>query len=349
MPELPNSEQASATNIPGRKLARYWMLGLLTLVAFLASVDRQAFAVLRVPIQQQLQASDGAMGFLMGSAFAVAQAIFMIPLARISDRANRRNVLAIALLVWSLATALSGLAGGFVTLLLLRMVVGASQAAQTPATNSLVADLVSKNRRGTAFMFVSVGTVVGASFGVYLAGLLSDRHSWQVAMLAVGLPGLIVAAALFLTVPEPPRSGVGDVVVGGIDRATTFQQVRRCFAIRTLPPFIIGVIALQGAIAGWVIWFPVFLMRVHGLSASEMGGMFGIIVLCGMLSAMWSGPVSDVLAQRGARQRITGENFRFRQVRSTHGPERVGAAPPGAVKREPKAPEVRANLAPQMM
>jgi predicted MFS family arabinose efflux permease len=283
-----------------RPRRRYWTLGVLAAVAFLATVDRQAFAVLLVPIQAELKVGDAAMGFLMGSAFALAQAAFSLPMGRLVDRHDRRALLAVALAVWSLATALGGLAGSFVALLAVRLVVGAAEAAQTPATASLVGDLFGANLRGSAFMCCSVGMGLGVSFGSWASGTLSDLHGWRVALFVVGAPGLIVAAILWLTVPEPPRGENAN----GASNGSVSQVLKMISNIRTLPPFVIAFAALQGAVFAWFVWFPVLLMRVHGLSAGEMGSVFATIVLCGVVSAMWGGPVSDLLARRGARWRI---------------------------------------------
>lgn len=283
---------------------RYWTLSVLAVVAFLATVDRQAFAILLVPIQSELRVSDAAMGFLMGTAFAVAQAIFSLPMGRLADRINRRTFLAVALAVWSVATAISGLASSFIALLIARFVVGAAEAAQIPNTASLVGDLFRANQRGSAFMFCSAGMALGVAFGSYAGGTLNDLYSWNVALFVVGLPGLVVAGVLYLTVPEPPRAGLQGKYLSAAQTPTMFQLLRQCLAIRTLPPLVLGFTALHGAVMGWFVWFPVFLMRIHGLSAAETGSVFGAIVLCGMLAAMWGGPVSDLLARRGARWRI---------------------------------------------
>lgn len=297
-------EKGSSADGPKHPPRRYWTLVVLAVVAFLATVDRQAFAVLLVPIQAELHVSDAAMGFLMGSAFALAQAAFSLPMGWLVDRRNRRNLLAMALAVWSLATALSGLASTFVALLVARLLVGAAEAAQTPTTASLVGDLFGRNQRGSAFMCCSVGMALGVSFGSFASGTLSDRYGWDIALLVVGAPGLIVAVIVYLTVPEPRRTGLHGKSPAGASTTTVRQLLRQVLAIRTLPPFIIAFAALQGAVFAWFVWFPVLLMRVHGLSAAEMGSLFGTIVFCGVLSAMWGGPVSDLLARRGARWRI---------------------------------------------
>ncbi|WP_342238486.1 MFS transporter [Inquilinus sp. OTU3971] len=297
------SQTPPAKAAPARLATRYWTLAILALVAFLAMVDRQAFSVLLVPMQRDLGVSDGKMGFLSGSAFALAQAIFTLPLAWLADRTSRRDLLVVAVIVWSLATAVGGLAGGFATLLLARLVVGAAEAAQTPATVSLVADLFERNQRGAAFMACSVGAALGVSFGAYVGGALSERQGWQGALQTVGLPGLLVAAILRMTVTEPPRPARVERSELGDLRAAA-SQLKQSLAIPTLPPFLAGYVALQAASMGWYIWFPAFLMRVHGLSAAQMGAVFGTVVLCGMLAAMWGGPVSDLLAKRGARWRL---------------------------------------------
>lgn len=291
------------TDLQGAR-RRYWTVAVLAVVAFLATVDRQAFAILLVPIQNELRASDAAMGFLMGTAFAVAQAIFSLPMGRLADRVNRRNLLAVALAVWSVATVTSGLAGSFIALLIARFVVGAAEAAQNPTTASLVADLFSANRRGSAFMFCSAGMALGVAFGSYASGILTDLYSWNVALFLVGFPGLVVASILYLTVPEPPRTGLRGTHPIAARPLTLRQLLRQCLAIPTLPPLVLGFTALHGAVLGWFVWFPVFLMRIHGLSAAETGAVFGTIVLCGVLSAVWGGPLSDLLARRGARWRV---------------------------------------------
>ena len=276
---------------------------MLAVVAFLATVDRQVFVVLLVPIQKQLQVGDAAMGFLMGSVFALAQAAFSLPMGRLVDRTHRRNLLALALAAWSLATVLGGLASTFAALVIARLVVGAAEAAQTPATASLVGDLFDRNRRGAAFMFCSVGMGLGVSFGSYAGGKLSDLYGWNAALFAVGAPGLVVALLLYLTVPEPRRSAPLDASPAA-PVAALRQTLRQCLAIRTLPPFVVAFAALQGAVFAWFVWFPVLLMRVYGLSAAQMGSIFGTIVLCGVASAVWAGPASDLLARRGARWRL---------------------------------------------
>jgi MFS family permease len=123
-------------------------------------------------------------------------------------------------------------------------------------------------------------------------------------MMVVGLPGLLLAIIMVLTVPEPQR-GVQD---GAAQRmaapATLLQSLRRCAQIRTLYPFVIGLTCLNIGYSGWTIWMPAFLMRVHHLSATSMGAVLGVVVALSAVAALIGGPISDRLAKRGARWRL---------------------------------------------
>jgi MFS family permease len=189
-------------------------------------------------------------------------------------------------------------------LLIARLVVGSAESAQSPATMSLIGDLAPPQKRGTAIMVTVLGSAIGFAAGSALAGALSDRYSWHVALMVVGGPGLLVAALLYLTVREPPRGaqeGAGQVIVA---RENIWECLRRCARIRTLYPFAAGWICMQISFAGWLTWVPAFLMRVHHLSATKMGAVFGSIIACSILGVALSGPLSDFVAKRGARWRL---------------------------------------------
>ena len=284
--------------------SRLWALAVLSIVAFLAAIDRQAFSVLLVPIQKDLHVSDAAMGMLTGSAFAIVYAVIALPIARLADRTNRRTMLALAVAVWSTATVVCGFTSRFAQILLARIVVGSAESAQSPASMSLIGDLATPQKRGTAIAVTVLGSALGFAAGSALAGALSDRYSWHVAMMVVGGPGLLVAALLYLTVKEPARGaqeGSGQVVTA---KENIWECLRRCARIRTLYPFAAGWICLQISFAGWLTWIPAFLMRVHHLSATRMGAVFGSIIACSIVGVALSGPLSDFVARRGARWRL---------------------------------------------
>ena len=285
--------------------SRAWTVTMLGVVAMLAAVDRNILSVLLVPIQKDLGVSDAAMGALTGTAMALVYATVALPMGRLADRINRRNLIAVALAAWSVATAACAMASGFLHLFVARLAVGAAEAAQPPATMSMIGDLYPAVRRGAAISVVIVGSTIGYSLGSFVAGVLNDRYGWRGAMLAVGLPGILVALLVRFTVSEPTRGvqdGGGQAAV--LPRGTLVQQLRQCARIRTFRPLVLGLICMNMAFTGWLAWAPAFLMRVHHLSATEMSALFGLVVGGAALANMVAGVLSDRLARRGARWRL---------------------------------------------
>jgi predicted MFS family arabinose efflux permease len=283
---------------------RAWIAIVLAMVACLAAVDRNILSVLLVPIQKDLGVGDAAMGALTGTAFALVYASAALPLAWVADRTNRRNFIAIAVAFWSAMTALCGLAGSYVQLLLARFGVAAGEAAHGPAGMSMIADVFPEAKRGAAISVLTVGSAIGFSAGAYIAGVASDHLGWQGAMMVVGLPGLLVALLVWLTLPEPKR-GAQDGATGPHKPPSILGGLQRLAGVRSFVPLIVGMIFLNIAFMGWLHWLPAFFMRVHHMSASNMSAVFGVIVgVGGVLSNVVAGVVSDRLSRRGARWRM---------------------------------------------
>src|ERR1700730_10319625 len=118
---------------------RYYVLGLLTIIYALNFLDRTIFNVLIEPIKKEFTLSDTMMGLLAGSGFVLFYSLLGIPIARIADRLNRRNTVAIAFAFWSAMTILCGMAQSVGTLALARIGVGIGESAGTPASQSMVA------------------------------------------------------------------------------------------------------------------------------------------------------------------------------------------------------------------
>jgi len=280
-----------------------WTITVLTMIGFLGSVDRQVFTTLLVPIQKDLRVNDTAMGLLTGSAFALVYAFIALPLARLSDRANRRNILAAAVVIWSAATAFCGIATGYFTLLAARFGVASAEAALMPTTMSMIGDLAPPARRGAPVGIWNAGIALGFASGAVIAGVLSDHYGWHAAMMIVGLPGLVVGALMFLTVLEPVR-GAYDGPEGQTAREPLIASLRRIARIQTFRPFVLGYVGLNISYQGFLLWLPPFLMRVHHLSATQMGLIFGPITVGGMVSTLAGAALSDRLARRSPKWRL---------------------------------------------
>lgn len=222
MSEQSIPEVAQSDPRVGSPYAKY-VLGVLILVYIFNFIDRQVLSILADNIKADLGITDAQIGFLYGTAFAVFYAIFGIPLGRLADTWTRKSLISLGLCFWSVTTALSGTATGFGSLATYRIGVGVGEASATPAAFSMLSDYFSPRLRTTALAIYSSGVYIGAGIGIFLGGVILDTwngwypnpatapfhlNGWQVAFLAVGLPGLLMSLWVW-TLREPPR-GLSD-------------------------------------------------------------------------------------------------------------------------------------------
>jgi MFS family permease len=243
----------------GPAYARY-ALGLLVVVYVLNFLDRQILSILAERIKADLGLSDAQIGFLYGTAFAVFYALFGIPLGRLADMWARTRLIALGLSFWSVMTAASAFARGFGQLTLARIGVGVGEASASPAAYSLLSDYFPPARRATVLAIYSSGIYIGAGLGLFIGGLIVDAwdqayagaavpfglRGWQVAFLAVGLPG--VPLALWVATLREPRRGQSE----GRAEAPAHPHPFRAFAgelAAVLPPFTLAHLYAAGGMA----------------------------------------------------------------------------------------------------
>ncbi len=174
---------------------RNYVLFVLFITYVLNFLDRQLMTILLEPIKQEFGASDTAMGFLTGFAFALFYATLGIPVARLADRWSRRNVIAISISLWSGMTALCGAAGSFWQLALLRIGVGVGEAGGTPPSHSLITDYFPPQQRSTAFSLHATGTHFGVLVGMLGGAIVAESMGWRMAFVVFGVPGLLVGVS----------------------------------------------------------------------------------------------------------------------------------------------------------
>ena len=269
----------------------YYVLGVLFAVSVFNFVDRQLVSVLLQPIKDEFQVSDAWMGALTGFAFMIVHSVFGIPLARWADRGDRRLILTLGLAVWSALTAVSGLARHFAFLLFARMGVGIGEAAGTPTAHSMISDYFPPERRATALSVYAMGVYVGIMFGYIAAGWLGENLGWRMTFLVVGAPGLAIALLLYLTVDEPPRTTTVP--------SHPLGEVVRYLAAKPSYMILLAAASFHAAAAYCIAqWAPTFLLRVHGMSLSEVGISLGLATgLSGALGTLAGGTLSDRLAR----------------------------------------------------
>ena len=207
------------------KRHRRYTLFILTLVFMFSHIDRSIVGILAEPIKAEFALSDTQLGVLTGFAFALVYATLGIPLALLADRSNRRNIIAVAIAVWSAMTALSGFATNYTQLVLARIGVGIGEAGSTPQSHSMIADLYPQHERARALGIFSLGISLGVMFGFLAGGVISSVWGWRAAFFVVGLPGLLLAIVVGLTVREPER-GLAD---GDSGRRTAAGKCLQCW------------------------------------------------------------------------------------------------------------------------
>jgi predicted MFS family arabinose efflux permease len=279
---------------------KIYVLFTMAVVTALAMMDRNILNILLVPIQRDIGASDTAMGLLTGTAFAVFYCTAAIPIARLVDTRNRRNILSLSLAFWSVATALSGLASTYWHLLWARIGVAAGEASANPAIISIITDHYTQRRRATALGATLIGTGIGVLLGNFSGGLLAQEFGWRLAFFVVGAPGVVMALLMWMTVGEPTRGAADGGLKHDPHDATFFGVVRHLVGIPSLVLICVGKSFVQISTQAGLIWFPAYLIRIHGYSLAETGLYFGLAIAVGaILAAIGGGPIADLLARRG--------------------------------------------------
>ena len=184
---------------------RYYVLALLICVGICSWIDRNIFSILLQPIKQEFHFTDTQLGLLGGIAFGLFYATVGLPIAWLADRYNRRKIITIALALWSVMTACSGLANGFGSLFLARVGVGLGEAGGSPPSQSLVSDYFPPERRAFAMGILFMYIPLGFMFGFLIGGWINQFFGWRAAFMVVGLPGLALALLVRFTLKEPPR------------------------------------------------------------------------------------------------------------------------------------------------
>ncbi len=258
-------------------------------------IDRQILAILLSPIKQELQLKDVHLGLLSGTAFGLFYATLGVPIGRLADRYPRRNVMAICIALWSAMTALCGTARGFAMLLLYRVGVGVGEAGGSPPAISLISDYVHPSKRARALSIFSMGVPIGILIGFLAGGYLREHLGWRAAFFAVGVPGLLVALLLRLTVREPPRDA--GRALPPVREVFRFLWERRSFRYLSLGS---GLYAFAGYSTSFMI--ALFLERSHGLTPMQQGQAAALIVGGGAgVGTFLGGFVADAWARRDRR------------------------------------------------
>jgi len=322
---LVDAQASAASDWPSP--ARAWYaLFILTVGLMIATVDRGILTLLVQPIRAHLGISDTQFSVLHGWAFVSVYAILGLPIARLADRGSRRLIIGIGMAFWSVSTALCGFANSFAQFFAARAGVGAGESAYAPAVYSILQDSFPPEKLPRVFAIMAIGFAYGTSFGIILgatllllaenlaasgvfSALFSGLASWQVVLILVAIPGVLLALVM-VTVQEPRRRGL---LPGAPSRTLPVRQVFDYFHenSRTYGPMFaaMGIKAMLGFGSG--VWLPTMFQRTHEWAPAKtalwMGGLGLIVAPLGLLCGSW-------LAERYARRGHDDANLRVLQI-----------------------------------
>jgi MFS family permease len=273
-------------------------LTLLVLAYTLSISDRMILSILFPDIKAEFGLSDTQLGLLGGISFALFYSTMGLPIARLSDQYSRKRIIIASLVIFSFMTAFSGLAAGFISLLLFRIGVGIGEAGVNPASHSIIADYFPPQRRAFAMATLMLGGSFGMMLGFVGGGFIAEAYNWRIALVSVGVPGLLLAVVMARSLQEPARGTFeAETPPPPPPILTTAATMWANPAMRHL---MAGSIVAGLMSYGLTQWLPTFFIRTHDLSQSQTGlmmaGVFGIL---GAIGALVAGKWFDRLSIRG--------------------------------------------------
>ena len=298
--------------------ARYWYVTSVLMLAYMVSyVDRSILTLLVGPIRRDMGFSDIQISLLHGLAFALFYSLMGFPIGRVADRRHRVGIIAIGIAVWSVMTALCGIARNFTQFFLARVGVGVGEAALNPAAYSILTDYFPRDKLSRGISTYVMGTYMGFGVsylvGAWVLGVVQDMpdfevpvlgrfHSWQMAFFLVAAPGILLLL-LLMTVREPFRrdrlykDGSNAKGVPLREFLAFVKTNRRTFLCHAAGYGCLGVL-----VNGMALWTPTFLVRTYGWDMVDAGVAYGVILLVFGAGGIYCGGwLADHLQARGQR------------------------------------------------
>jgi predicted MFS family arabinose efflux permease len=291
------------------KAGSVWALILLTLVYGLSIVDRSIFGLLLQPIKQEFQFSDTMLGLIGSVGFAFTYAFAGLPLSRLADRLNRKQVVALGLATYSLITALTGGCASAFQLATARVGLAIGEAAVLPAATALISDYYPRKSRARAMGVLGAGPPLATLLGFSIAGAVSQSFGWRGAYVSVGMLGLILAVIVQLTMTEPDR-GQSEETPPDRRPMSLLSTLIFLSGQRSYVLLIAGAVLMACTMASLGAWGPAFLGRVHHLSGRELGFDLGLIAgIGGIVGTLAGGFCSDLIGRNSFKWKLIVPGF----------------------------------------
>lgn len=330
---MANTGGASAPNTTAPAYSASYksaVLALLVIAYTFNFIDRTIISTIGQAIKVDLKLTDTQLGWLGGLSFALLYTTLGIPIARLAERWNRVNIIAIAIVVWSGFTALCGTATSYAQLLLYRVGVGVGEAGLSPPAHSLISDYFEPKKRASALSVYSFGIPAGTMFGAIAGGWIAQNVSWQAAFMLVGLPGILVAVVIKLVIKEPPRgwadkqladaaAALAAESAGALGREASEAGAPSDAAALGKPPSILavakklfgswgmfhmaaGITVASFAGYGAGAYVPPLFIREYGMDLASVGLVVGLVSgVANGAGTLLGGFLTDWAGKRGVR------------------------------------------------
>lgn len=284
---------------PGGRWGRYGRrpLVVLCLVGLVDAVDRGVVPAVLPSIQKELHFGDTA-GGVLATALIVAALLLAVPGGVLTDRRDRRKLMSGVLFLWSVSTGLAGLTQHYWQLLAMRMALGAGDAINDPAAQSLVADYYPVAVRGRAYAWQRVVPTVGLGLGTLAGAALLSLAGWRVAVVAIGVPGLLVAL-LVRRMPLPPRGEADGVPLVVAEVLGTRAGLREVLAVPSIRVLLVATAFINGILSALGFWGVSYHARASGMTASQAAAIAGGVIFLGAIGGgIGGGIVTDKIRGR---------------------------------------------------
>ena len=292
--------------------AAWWTVTVLMVFQIVSMIDRQVISVLIPEMRADLGLNDFQISLVQGLSFALFYGLMGLVIGGMVDRYSRRTIMFTGIVVWSLAAAGTGLARSYTQLFAGRLMVGAGEAAVSPAGQSLLSSIFPRHRLTTPIACFSVSGVVGISLSYALGGNLlalfsteplggpfSGLAPWRQVLVITGLPGVLVAFLAF-AIREPKRRSQPAPDRHAASWGAFFRHIAANG--RLMLGLILGSAIMAVAIQGTMVWTPTYARRILGASAADVGTMMSVAVaLGGIVGGLSLGVLIDHRFARGTR------------------------------------------------
>lgn len=293
-----NSGQAEVQMKPVSQGYRRYALGILVLISVFNAVDKTVFMSVMEPVKNELSLNDTQLGLLAGLAFSLFYATLGLPFSRWADLGNRSNLLTLTVGLWSLMTALTGAATNFTQMFLARIGVGVGEGGGHPAALSMLSDLYPAKKGGVAIALFLVGGTIGGVVGLSGGAAIASEWGWRVALVALGIPGLLLALLIKFTLIEP-RQHCRLPTVSETFGIEFKNAAKTLFQRKSFTHCLIGfsIFGLYGQGSGQ--WTLSYILRNFDISLDVAGGYLGLALgVSGVAGTLLGGVITNYIGAR---------------------------------------------------